>query len=130
MYVVSCVRAKGNPEMNAAYRDMSFGEALEKLKTGESVARKGWNGEGMSLFLNPGRVARGREIPDCKVNGLPVSLFQEGNPETTTFMPALCMIAADGSIVTGWLASQTDMLAEDWMMILPLAAELDPRDGA
>ncbi|OQA29892.1 MAG: hypothetical protein BWY59_00043 [Verrucomicrobia bacterium ADurb.Bin345] len=37
--------------------------------------------------------------------------------DTITFGPSARMRAADGSVVTGWLASQSDMLCEDWMVV-------------
>lgn len=96
---------------------MDFGEALAALKEGRRVARAGWNGKKMFVWLNWG------SFPGCEMNkligGVPSVLFHAGPKNTVTRMPNINMRAADGSTVTGWLASQTDMLAEDWVDVLP-----------
>lgn len=83
---------------------MNFGQAIEALKTGEKVARAGWNGKGMFLFLVPGST--------FKVNRPPLlGLYPEGT--ALTYCPHVDMKTADNKIVP-WLCSQTDLLAEDW----------------
>lgn len=90
-----------------------FGMALEALKRGKAVSRKGWNGKGMFLTLQNGSEVEGNNMRnepakkyygDCKAK----------------ICPHIDMKAADGSYVVGWLASQTDMLAEDWDIIDPV----------
>lgn len=91
-----------------AYRasgSMGFGHALEALKEGERVARHGWNGKGMFLFL---------------VNDIQ-NFTSEGDiarhlPETSVVVDFIMMRAADGNLVP-WLCSQTDALAEDWCIL-------------
>ena len=87
--------------------------ALEALKRGKAVSRKGWNGKGMFLTLQNGSEVEGNNMRnepakkyygDCKAK----------------ICPHIDMKAADGSYVVGWLASQTDMLAEDWDIIDPV----------
>ncbi len=68
---------------------MNFGEALLQLKTGKMVARKGWNGKDMWIHL---------QLPD-------------ENSKMT--LPYIYMKTADIQLVP-WLASQTDILADDW----------------
>jgi hypothetical protein len=68
---------------------MNFGEALALLKRGRSVAREGWNGRGMSVTL------------------------QRPDSASKMTLPYLYMRTVQGALVP-WLASQTDMLAEDW----------------
>ena len=92
-----------------AYRPtqgMTFGEAIEALKTGQKVARAGWNGKGMFLFVIQGS----NDIASLHGYG-----FGEyvGEP---TFADAVFMKTADNKLVP-WLASQTDVLAEDWEII-------------
>ena len=96
-------------------RNLSFGNALKALKQGAIISREGWNGKGMFLFLRPEA-----EVPVQLVKTLPeavrayydrVGIFQ------AKFTGYICMKAADDSIVNGWLASQTDMLAEDWCIL-------------
>ena len=99
-------------QFNAAYRPtsgMTFGLAIEALKRGERVARKGWNGKGMWLILTHGRVVENLE---------PNSFYERcGFEAPVTICSHIDMKAADGSMVVGWLASQTDMLAEDWVIV-------------
>jgi len=93
-----------------AYRQtdgMSFGLAVEALKKGFKVARAGWNGKGMFLFLVPGSV--------FKVNRAPLlGIYPEGTE--INYCPHIDMKTADGKVVP-WLASQTDVLADDWEMV-------------
>jgi hypothetical protein len=84
---------------------MNFGKALEALKEGKKVSRSGWNGKGMYIYIQ---------------NGSQISREQARNghlavlPEPITIRPHIDMKDAEGKIVIGWLASQTDLLAEDW----------------
>ena len=90
----------------------NFGQAIASLKAGKKVARKGWNGKGMYLWLKQGVTIQKDWCKDpmllsvCEVNGGSV----EG-------LPTICMKTADNKILTGWLASQTDMLANDWVLV-------------
>lgn len=86
---------------------MNFGMAIDALKAGHKVARKGWNGKKMFLFLVPGS--------NFKVNRPPLlGIYPEGTE--IVYCPHIDMKTADGSIVP-WLASQTDVLAEDWELV-------------
>lgn len=76
-----------------------FGFAIGMLKKGYKVARSGWNGKGMWIWL-------------CDVSGEWTS--DEG--KTYGRLPYLYMKTADDKVVP-WLASQTDVLAEDWEVI-------------
>ncbi|MEG0380556.1 MAG: DUF2829 domain-containing protein [Kurthia sp.] len=75
---------------------MNFGKALEVLKNGGKVAREGWNGKGMYLTLIPAGNA----------------MFQ-GYP----MQNCIGMKTANNLMQPGWLASQADMLAEDWELV-------------
>lgn len=95
--------------------NVSFGEAIEAAKKGSRIARKGWNGKGMFVYLNKGSKFTPGDAEACAhTGGVHPSLFEQGSEGTVTRMPNLNMHAADGSTVIGWLASQTDILAEDW----------------
>lgn len=84
-----------------------FGEALRKLKSGKKVQRRGWNGKGMFLFLVPGST--------FKVNRPPLlGIYPEGTE--INYQPHIDMKTADNKVVP-WLASQTDVLAEDWVQV-------------
>ena len=89
--------------------DLSFGEALDYMKVGHLAYRKGWNGKGMFIFLVNGS--------RFKVNRPPLNEIFEEDTEIN-YLPHIDMKTADGSIVP-WLASQTDILAEDWEIIQP-----------
>ena len=90
-----------------------FDKAISHLKEGKKVARNGWNGKGMFIYL-----IRGREIPaeqfHAHKNEANKFYATEGVIKLTDHID---MKAADGTYVTGWLASQTDMLAEDWTLL-------------
>lgn len=94
---------------------MTFGEAIEQMKRGAKVARKGWNGKGMWLCVpfcdGP------KEVHAIGIWGKPNFKYAEQNGGTVKIMPYVTMKTADGSIVMGWLASQTDMLSEDWVVV-------------
>lgn len=102
---------------------LNFGQAIEALKRGKSVCRAGWNGKGMFLWLNKGsfNFINPDGISDVNegdlIEGIREGLFDHGDADTITRLPNINMCAATGSTVTGWLASQTDILAEDWMII-------------
>ena len=86
---------------------LKFGDAQMLLKNVQKVARLGWNGKGMFLFLVPGSV--------FKVNRPPLlGIYPEGTE--ISYCPHIDMRTADGKIVP-WLASQTDVLAEDWVIV-------------
>lgn len=93
-----------------AYRlcdHMTFGLAIEAMKKGKKVAREGWNGKGMFLYYVPENkylavTKAGKEIAD---NDLKVN-----------YGAYIAMYTAQKNVVP-WLASQTDMLSEDWRII-------------
>jgi len=86
---------------------MSFAGALKALKDGNKVARAGWNGKGMFIFLVPGST--------FKVNRAPLlGIYPEGTE--IKYHSHIDMKTATGEIVP-WLASQTDVLAEDWTVL-------------
>jgi hypothetical protein len=86
---------------------MTFGEALELIKQGNKVARDGWNGKDMFIFLVPGST--------FKVNRSPLlGIYPEGTE--ITYRPHIDMKTVDGEIVP-WVASQSDILATDWFAV-------------
>lgn len=86
---------------------MNFGQAIEALEEGKKVARDGWNGKGMFLVFT--------DILDYGVKDEVLSSL----PQTESPVKGRCisMKAADNTLVFGWLASQTDMVAKDWMIV-------------
>lgn len=72
--------------------NMDFGSAIKALKLGNTVAREGWNGKGMWLAL---------QVPDAN---------------SKMSLPYIYMRTVTGDLVP-WLASQTDMLSDDWTIV-------------
>lgn len=97
-----------------AYKEsgsLSFGDAIEFLKLGYKVARSGWNGKNMWLVLQV-------QTPDvkpyhksCYANAL------QGIKEIVTIDAHIDMFTASGTMQPGWLASQSDMLSNDWAIV-------------
>lgn len=83
---------------------LNFSQALIHIKNGIRMQRTGWNGKGMFVFLVPGST--------FKVNRPPLlGIYPEGTE--INYHAHIDMRTADGKIVP-WLASQTDVLADDW----------------
>lgn len=82
----------------------TFGEAIRRLKAGQKVARKGWNGKKqyIELATNISYVNADNEIVNCEHEAI-------GNK-------AIAFVGTSG-VQMGWLASQADMLAEDWVIV-------------
>ena len=92
---------------------MNFGEAVEALKAGKKVARAGWNGKGMWLTLGKGGVVKSEDLWNDNTKAFAETLE---NKEVEV-LPYILMKTADDKLLLGWLASQSDMLSEDWMII-------------
>lgn len=90
-----------------ATHDMSFGEALRALKAGSRVARTGWNGKGMFLYHVPANSYPAQ-------TGAAKAYF--GDNAMVPYGAYLAMKTAQDNVVP-WLASQTDILAEDWLVL-------------
>ncbi len=91
---------------------MTFGQAIEAMKQGKKVARRGWNGKGMYLWL---LAAANVKAEWCKEPHLKELAEQNGGE--VECLGSVRMKTADGKVLTGWLASQTDMLSEDWVIV-------------
>lgn len=89
-----------------------FGTALVALKAGKRVARAGWNGKDMWLSLSNDKTARIPASSFWSKNNADYAADQSDG--CATVLPCITMRTATGEILMGWLASQTDMLAEDW----------------
>lgn len=95
---------------------MDFSGALLALKRGFKVARAGWNGKGMWVSLS-GAPKTCRSIPASGFWSKHNADFAEQNGGYAGVLPCFTMKTADDEILMGWLASQTDMLADDWMIV-------------
>ena len=91
---------------------MNFGQAIEALKEGKKVTRKGWNGKGMFLWLKPAAKVKAEWCKDPLLKEL-----ADANGGEIDALGTICMFTADKKILSGWLASQTDMLSEDWQLV-------------
>lgn len=93
---------------------MDFGMAIKELKKGNRVSREGWNGKGMWLILVPGQdnvsLRSGTPYKDALKD-----------VDAIEILPHIDMwtVNSEGrrAMLPGWVASQTDMLAEDWVII-------------
>ena len=82
-----------------------FGSAIQAMKQGERVARQGWNGKDMYVFL---------AYEADFVTDADISAFDQLEVEVGDM---LVMKTAQNTFQPGWLASQADMLAEDWYIV-------------
>jgi hypothetical protein len=93
---------------------MTFSEVLTKLKEvpGTRFARKGWNGKGMYIYLQPGSA-----IPKGAARNEALQSYDVSIQEEIKINAHVDFKTADGSIIVGWLATQTDMLKDDWEQV-------------
>lgn len=94
-----------HPASDPAYIPLDFADVVRGLKAGKCYARSGWNGKGMFIF---------------DVGSGTMSHPALGN-DAVNATGYFAMKAADGTVVP-WLASQTDMRAEDWTEYVPALA--------
>lgn len=107
------VDATEKPE-KVEHKNMNFSWALNVLKAGFKVTRAGWNGKGMFLMM-----AGGYSIPKTELREgthITPEFLESRSVEELEILPHIDMWTADNKYLTGWLASQTDMLADDWML--------------
>lgn len=93
---------------------LTFGDAIEAMRIGKKVARAGWNGKGMWLSLS---CPETREVPAggfWSDNNAKYAAEQGG---TAKVLPCITMKTATGEILMGWLASQSDILAQDYCVV-------------
>ena len=90
--------------MNVEKENRSFGWAIEQLKAGRKVARAGWNGKGLTIGL---------QTPDeHSTNTLPYLYMTYPSTPASESAPTNHINAR-----VPWLASQTDMLSDDWLIV-------------
>ena len=92
---------------------MDFGGAIKAIKKGEKVARVGWNGKSMWIALGKGNPA----LPSEEFWNEHTKKFAENNGGSAEVLPYILFKTADSKILMGWLASQTDILSEDWVVV-------------
>ncbi|HZJ97556.1 MAG TPA: DUF2829 domain-containing protein [Oligella sp.] len=100
-----------------AYRssgNLTFGDAIELMKAGCKMARSGWNGKGMWVIYNPGSKGQTHAMFDG-------SVYKNHGVDECEILPHFDMytVNAEGrrAMLPGWLASQSDMIATDWVVV-------------
>lgn len=88
---------------------MDFSVALTCLKMRDRIAREGWNGKGMYLYL----VGAGRYPPTTPAGHAIAARHEDG---LVPYLPYIAMLTVSGEVVP-WLASQSDLLANDWVVV-------------
>ena len=92
--------------------NMTFGDAISALKSGLRVTRSGWNGRGMYLWLLPASMVKAEWCREPHLRAV-----AESNGGEIECLGSIRMMTADKKVLTGWLASQSDVLAEDWLVL-------------
>lgn len=92
---------------------MTFGHAIEAAKAGYRITRRGWNGKGMFIVYMP---PHNTQEPGAKVNDRTARWIGEDQP--LDCQAYFAMYNAQKQWISGWVASQSDMLAEGWMVVL------------
>lgn len=104
-------------EANRPTDGMTFGHAIEAAKQGHKIARRGWNGKNMFVVYMPPLylLPFNTQGTERKVNDRTAKWIGEDNP--LDCQPYFAMYNAQGKWIPGWLASQSDMLSDDWMIL-------------
>jgi len=93
----------GNPDIPKKGENMNFGEAINAMKNGDCVRRSGWNGKGMHIYLEEHLIYPVKE-----------GVFKGTERK---YCPCIVMLTAQGVHQPGWLASQPDILSDDWEVV-------------
>lgn len=88
---------------------MNFGDALAALKEGKRVARHGWNGKGMFLYHVPAASYPAQR----NENGTMVGVFAD---DMVPYRSYIAMKTVNDEVVP-WVASQSDLLEADWVIV-------------
>ena len=96
---------------------MSFGNAISAAKSGKKIAREGWNGKDMFVVYMPPLYLPPFNTADTnrKVNDRTAKWIGEDKP--LDCQPYFAMYNAQKQWIPGWLASQSDMCGEDWVIV-------------
>ncbi len=102
--------------IGSAKQYVTFGAAIEHLRNGGMIERKGWNGKGMFVFKQvPSRVPA-EVVP--KMTSLPESVKARFSSEGVSpdYQNQMAIVKPDGSI-DSWIASSADTFATDWILV-------------
>lgn len=94
-------------------KNFGFDTAIRLMKDGEKVRRSGWNGKGMWICLGAGQEG----LTADKFWNKHTKAFAEALGGAADVLPYFIMKTADDKILMGWLASQSDMVAEDYEIV-------------
>ncbi len=93
---------------------MNFGEAILAMKEGHKVQRSGWNGKGMWCIYNPGSKGETHAMFEG-------SVYKNHGVDECEILPHFDMYTVNAhgrrAMLPGWLASQSDMDADDWQLV-------------
>lgn len=89
-----------------------FAWAVRQIKLGRKVQRSGWNGKDMWICRGEGC----ESLEADKFCDPHTREFAESNGGAAEVLPYILFKTADGKVLMGWLASQTDILADDWQL--------------
>lgn len=94
----------------------NFGQAIEALKQGKRVAREGWNGKGLFVFMQVPSEIGAEIIP--KMQSLPQTVKDEFAKRggSISYSNQMALVNPNNSI-NGWAPSSSDTLAEDWVIL-------------
>ena len=102
---------------------MNFGQAIEALKEGKKVQRTGWNGKGLFVFMQVPSTINREIVP--KMQSLPQSVkdeferrFNDPNEQIDAiYYDNQLALVNPSNLITGWAASFSDSLANDWVIL-------------
>jgi uncharacterized protein (DUF1919 family) len=102
---------------------MNFGQAIEALKEGKKVQRTGWNGKGLFVFMQVPSTINREIVP--KMQSLPQSVkdeferrFNDPNKQIDAiYYDNQLALVNPSNLITGWAASVSDSLANDWVIL-------------
>ena len=102
-------------QMATEIKTFEFGVALRLLKDGAKVARHGWNGNGMFLLMAGGYSVQAEHLREN--SRITFEFLKSRGLDEMYIQPHIDMWTAQNQYQTGWLASQSDMQADDWYIV-------------
>jgi len=102
---------------------LSFGQAVDAVKAGNKIARDGWNGKGLFVFMQVPSEINKEIVP--KMQSLPQSVkdeFERRFTDTESQVSAIyydnqLAIVNSSNLINGWAPSVSDALANDWFVL-------------
>lgn len=103
--------------------EVTFGDAILALKQGKRVARNGWNGKGLFVFMQVPSTINKEIVP--KMQSLPQSVkdefvrrFEDESSQIDSiYYDNQLALVNPSNLITGWSPSTSDALAEDWVIL-------------